>query len=142
MMHDPSACSIRSAAFSVYNKVALAERSGHREPCSGHPSGAVKAGSVAEVHSQQPKAGQACSLGFPRQWVGCSAVFPPFKLAQMDLGPSIRPPVIEEGQEPLGWLDACMPKAAAKARARFGLSEAVPRDSLSPAKGCVPSLRS
>eukprot|EP00892_Ulva_mutabilis_P003152 jgi/Ulvmu1/12838/UM098_0023.1 len=117
MLRDATTCSVRSTAFAVYNKVALAEQGG--ASAQQHPpraaAGEVKGGpgaTATDTAQENDSAGQnerhtATDRGLRhrRRWVECCAAFPPFKLAQVDLGPAIQPPAIEEGQEPQGWLE-------------------------------------
>lgn len=113
MLRDATTCSVRSTAFAVYNKVALAEQ-GSR--CPQPPvSAAWGAGSGSQplqgaAGLVEPGVGQSASGGSGsgrrhKRWVGCYALSPLFKLAQVDMGPSIKPPAIEKGQQPPGWLE-------------------------------------
>lgn len=115
MLRDVTTCSVRSTAFAVYNKVALAEQGGsflqqHRTGLGADTAGHSARSQAAPLHADSDvgSEGHGAAWGSSRHrrcWVECCAAFPPFKLAQVSLGPAIQPPVIEEGQQPQGWLE-------------------------------------
>lgn len=140
MLRDATTCSVRSTAFSVYNKVALAEQGPRcmqlplQTPEQG-PLGTLQraATTVGMPGDQHLAKGRMCSsLPFRKRWVGCCAVFPAFKLAQADLGPPIEPPPIEEGQQPQGWLE----RFRKSQQPRAGVTRPPPGESPTATKGC------
>lgn len=115
MLRDVTTCSVRSTAFAVYNKVALAEKGSRFPQPPVFVGGETALGNqplqgaaaVVEPGFGESGNGSSCSAQRHMRWVGCYALSPPFKLAQVEMGPSIQPPAIEEGQQPPGWLEGC-----------------------------------